>query len=252
MSLAKILAHWLILPPGCLVVALGLACVVAWRTSSRLRHVLAILCLVLFGLSTRPGAALLCRPLESAFPVPAAIEADVLVMLGAGSTGGVPDIDGTGQPSAIMAKNMLAAFRLQRQTGLPLVLSGGEVREGQGCEAAIARRILVGMGIPEERIVVEGASRTTAENARFTGAIMQARGWRRALVVCPALHAARARALFRAEGVDCRIWPSHHRMSQGLSFSPARDLVPSAAQLANSAAALKEYLGLAALELGLR
>lgn len=252
MLAVKFLTHWLLMPPGVFILVLALLTLWTWRRRDAIRWALLAVTLALYAASIRPVAALLCEPLESAVTPPAEIAADVIVVLGAGAISGVPDFGERGQPSGVMAKSLVAALRLHRRSGLPLLVSGGSPYPGRQEEAPVAGRALLDMGVAEDMVVEETASRNTVENARLSKRIMGKRGWRRALVVCAALHVPRARAIFRREGVDCQFWPSHYRCSAGRDFSLMPDLMPSGVELANVAAALKEYAGLLAVKTGLQ
>jgi uncharacterized SAM-binding protein YcdF (DUF218 family) len=61
---------------------------------------------------------------------------------------------------------------------------------------AFARR----HGVAPERVMLVGAAHSTADEARLAAEVMQARGWRRAVVVSSAYHTRRAGFVF------CRVW----------------------------------------------
>ena len=166
--------------------------------------------------------------------------------------GGVPDITDPGQPSGTMAKSMLMTFRLQRMTGLPILVSGGQVFQDTGTEAEIAGREFREMGVAEQELFLEDRSRNTVENARLAKEICSAQGWQRPVLLVVALQAPRTAMIFAREGMDCLVYPTHYRCAAQWHFSPVQDLVPSADCLSDSAAALREYLGIAALKLKLQ
>src|SRR5439155_19340483 len=85
---------------------------------------------------------------------------------------------------------LLQGFRLYRAGKAPLILvSGGEVPmlgKGSETEADAARIILLEWGVPDNAILVEKQSKSTAENARFSREMLAARGIKRALLVTSA------------------------------------------------------------------
>lgn len=93
-----------------------------------------------------------------------------------GASSGTPDIDGEGNLYGSAANRLLTAVRLHRQTGLPILFSGGQVFSDSGNEADIAQRQLLGLGIPEEDILIENQSLNTEQNAVNTAAILQQTG----------------------------------------------------------------------------
>ena len=255
LELLKFCYQW-VLPPGLIILALLVTGIFLLRRRKGGGRVVLIAGLVLWLLSLRGTATLVCAPLESMYTPPAvsditSLGCDVLVMTGAGSVGGVPDVDGTGQPSSIMAKSMLTAFRLQRLTDLPLLVTGGQVRKSDGREGDIALRIFAGMGVEQDKLLTENQSKNTAQNARFTKRLLQEKGFDRVLLVVPALHAPRAARLFEREGVDCVVYPSNYRRSLGWTPTLPTDLMPTADNLNDVSDALREYLALLAMRLGL-
>lgn len=255
LEFVKFATMW-ILPPGLIV--LVLAALTAWFfwRRQRGRWVLALAVAMLWILSLRLTANLLCWPLEKMYPYPdlngpELAQCDVIVLTGAGAEAGVPDFSGIGAPGPIMGKTMLTGVRLQRLTGLPLLVTGGAVFKGDVREADIALRIFKDMGVPEDRLISENQSRNTAENARFTQNMMKERGWNRIALVVAAQHAPRASELFRRQGVDVLVFPSHYRRPLVWELSLWRDLTPTAGNLEDSCTALREYIALLAMKVGL-
>lgn len=88
-----------------------------------------------------------------------------------------------------------------------VVVSGGR-RWGDAVEADVMATELRERGVPGAAIVRERCSLSTAENARFSAAILERRGLRRAAIVTCAWHVPRAVALFRRAGVDVDAIPA--------------------------------------------
>lgn len=64
------------------------------------------------------------------------------------------------------------------------------------------RRLCRELGVPDEALLLEAQSRSTWDNARFTAALLRARGLGRVLLVTDAFHLYRARQHFWLQGVD--------------------------------------------------
>lgn len=122
---------------------------------------------------------------------------DVIVVLG---TRVGPD----GQPSPALARRVARGAALFHE-GLAdrLILCGGLGRHPPA-EAHVMRDLALDGGVPEAAIILEGASRTTLENAVNAAAIMAERGWRDALVVTDALHLPHSLLSFRVVGIRAR------------------------------------------------
>ena len=247
--LVKFIYQWLLPPAGIFLILFGLN-LYGWRHRQRGRVLFSVVLAVFYLLSIRVGADLLVKPLENWTAPPQQIDGDVLLMLGNGSVGGVPDLDGVGQPSGTMAKSMLTTIRLYQQTKLPILISGGTVYADTGTEADIASRQFQQMGVPEHDLYAENRSRNTVENARFAAGICRQQGWQHPILLVVAAQAPRTAMIFEREGLSCEIYPTHYRRTAEWHFNPIIDLIPDAGNLQDSAMALKEYLGIAAIQLG--
>ena len=188
-----------------------------------------------------PTADLLLRPLEARYPLPGALDGDVILVLGSALYAGAPDIDGVGAPSAEACERLLAAARIQRRTGLPIILSGGRVLPHQELMGPVYQRFLKGIGVPANRIILENRSRDTFENARYSWEICRQRGFRRPLVVTHAAHMPRAMFCFRRLNVPATPVPCGFRTWAGKTYHWPAFLPRSYDGLA---AALHEYIGL--------
>lgn len=96
-----------------------------------------------------------------------------------------------------------AALAYADGAGAPtVVVASGGRRWGEAVEADVMAAELVARGVPAGAIVRERCSLSTAENARFSAALLERRGLRRAAIVSCAWHLPRALALFRRAGME--------------------------------------------------
>lgn len=102
----------------------------------------------------------------------------------------------------ILVERVEAAAHLYHAGGAPVVIATGGVTSGSIAEADAIAAALRSRGVPH--VIVERASRTTAENARFTAALLPrgATVW----IVTQPFHGRRAARLFRAAGLSPRVW----------------------------------------------
>lgn len=250
--LVKWLYFWL-LPIGGLVLAFFVLTAYLFWKKARGRWPLLVLTALFYLLSIAPVSDALVHGLENQYAQPALndVTGDVIVILGGGSIAGVADVDGTGQVSGDAANRLLTALRLQKATNLPILFSGGNVFSGNANEAAIEKRLLLSLGVPEEKIFLENQSRNTAENAVFSKKIIDAQGWQHPLLVTSAFHLPRAVYLFRRAGCDVTPYASDYLTDKSINWS-AYTFIPQVFYLNNSCMAVKEYVGLAAARLGLQ
>lgn len=236
---------WLILPPGGIVLFALAAGFLALR---RRNHLIAILAcasgLLLYGLSIRPVADMLLAPLEStALMAPEMTDSPShIVVLGGGSfPARYARDDRLGKASTA---RITTGFILHRETGLPMVLSGGAPLRRDGVpEARVAAELLAGLGVAETALLVEPESRNTWENAARTAALIDSDqvGETTVYLVTSASHLRRAIECFHAFGIiaipvgaDFRAW------ERSYSFW---EFLPHAGTLEDSALALHEYVG---------
>jgi len=242
--------YQMLLPPACIFVLLCILNAYMYRKKAIGRYFLSIILFLFYFLSTRIGADFLSKPLENYYIPPSIIHNnDVILMLGNGSVASVPDVDGTGQPAGTMANSMLTALRIQHKTGLPILVSGGEVYHDMGNEADIALREFSSLGISKNILFAENKSINTFENAKLSRAICNKNGWKHPLLLVVALQAPRTAMIFQKEGIDCTIYPTNFRRAGEWHFQLTLDLLPDATNLADSAASIKEYMGIVTFKL---
>lgn len=120
--------------------------------------------------------------------------ADVIVVLG-------HPANADGSPSPAMQEQVALAATLYCAGLAPALLFTGGAVHNEHVEAQVMAGLAVQEGVPAAAIATETQSRDTVENARYCRQIMQARGWRSAIVVTTPYHARRASRIFRLAGI---------------------------------------------------
>jgi len=233
----------LLLPPFDLILlcALGLLVRARWPRLGAMLSAIALVLLTL--LSTRPGAMLLVAPLEALNPplaAPDAAGAQAIVVLGAGRIRHAPEYGGQDIPSLIALQRLRYAAKLQRETGLPILASGGSPDGSASSEAAIMAQALQQDFVVPVRWLEED-SNDTAENARRSAAILRKAGMQRILLVTDAMHMERAKDAFRRAGLTVIAAPTLFNSADPGTWA---DLFPDSRWLRLSAYAGHEWLGL--------
>jgi uncharacterized SAM-binding protein YcdF (DUF218 family) len=244
--LSKLL--WLALRPGTfalLIALLGLAAV--WRGRRWGRWpILAGLGLYL-ALLLLPLHIWVQMPLEDRFPRPADAppRVDGIVVLGGAveqeltEARGIPALNGA-------AERMTEPVALMRRyPEARLVFTGGQgtLLHGDLTEADVARQLWTDMGVPPERMLFEGASRNTHENAVLTRALAAPRPGETWLLVTSASHMPRSVGVFRRAGWDVVPWPVNYRTGHGFN---AWYNAPLPARLGEFEWGTREWIGLVA------
>jgi uncharacterized SAM-binding protein YcdF (DUF218 family) len=130
----------------------------------------------------------------------ASAESEAAVILGAQVLSG-------GRPSETLRARVWHAAWLYTEREVRLVIPTGGVGEHPPSEAEVAASMLLGAGVPEEAILLEGKARNTRESARLVAAITRRQGIRSVVVVTDPLHCVRTVGAFRAEGVPASASP---------------------------------------------
>ena len=243
----KFIAAWL-LPPGIFIIMSAVLTYVLFkRRAGKVRYLALGLTLSLYLLSTPLGSRLLALPLEQAYKQQEPQTAQLIVVLGGGSVGGVPDGAEQGNLGPVGAARLLTAARLAKQHKLPVLITGGQVFADGANEALLSSRILRDLGVSDEQIIPEQQARTTQENAQFTAQLCREQGYGRVLLVTSALHMPRSKYFFdrylSSQGVALATYPCDYRLNPQAEFS-LRRLVPQQEAFDISCSALHEYVGL--------
>lgn len=237
-----------VLPPGIFILLLAGICIWIWKKQRKASLFLLGITLLLYLSMTSLVSNALIGSLERQYSPPAQLQGDVIVVLGGGATQGTPDIGGLGNVSGAAGNRLITAVQLYRQTGLPIIVSGGQVFSDSGNEADIARRQLVGMGVAAEDIVEENRSLNTEQNAVNTAAIMQQRQWTHPILITSAFHMPRSVMEFERAGLQVDPYPSDYWVSRPGSFYPGK-LSPSSSAMNAVSTAAKEYTGMLAVKI---
>lgn len=238
----KILLSSLLLPPGN-----GLALLVL--ASLRRRKPWA------FGMAMCGGALILLQSLPLVGTAlmgtledragawrPEAAGAQAIVVLGSGLIRPEQAFGGETASERTLVRTRHGA-QLARETGLPVLVSGGRPVHAEQSEAAVMADILereFGVAVRWQ----EGESVDTAGNARLSARMLAPEGITRILLVTQAFHMPRARLLFEAQGFEVIPAPTHFVAKNGRGLE-ATDLIPAASALHYSYYALHEWLGIA-------
>jgi uncharacterized SAM-binding protein YcdF (DUF218 family) len=130
--------------------------------------------------------------------------ADAIVVMGAAQY--------NGRPSRVFAARLDHAVSLYLAGVAPrLVLTGGKAEGDRTTEAAAGRAFAIGLGVPEEDILMEDQSRTTLESIRAVSDLLDASGARNAIFVSDRPHMLRVLRMAADEGVTA--WGSPTRTS---------------------------------------
>ncbi len=209
---------WFLVQPvnlAILLVLCGLALsLVRWRRAGLGLIGLAAFWLVLCVWTS--FGAMLVTPLEERFPRPELPEQVAgIVVLGGGFEGGINLARGGYELNSGGDRYVEAAVLARRFPDARIVISGGSgalMLDGED-DASTALRLMEALGVARERLLLEGNSRNTYENAAFTRDMVSPAPGETWLLVTSAFHVPRSMALFRKAGFAVVPWPVDYRTS---------------------------------------
>jgi uncharacterized SAM-binding protein YcdF (DUF218 family) len=234
----------LLLPPGILILLFTAAFLLVRGVLGRLLLFAALSIFTLMSLS--PVATLLMEPLEPYLALGTQTHipetAQAIVILSAGRITNAPEYSDD-IPDEVSLRRVRYGAMLQRNTGLPLYVSGGKLStEVQPLSELIAEVLRTDYGITVAGI--ESKSQTTWENAEYTAQLLKPLGINHILLVSDAWHLPRAVEAFESTGLTVTPAPTgfvHHAgWQQELTY---RNWLPSARAFQLSYYAIHEHLG---------
>lgn len=230
-----------LLPPLNLLL-IALAGLLLWHKRPRIARILLTASLTLLWLLSTPYVAE--KLLHSLEGEPRAAEtsppvADAIVVLGGGTYFQAPEY-GADTVSGASLQRLRYAARLYRETGKPILVTGGKPLGNTLSEAAQMKRVLE----QEFKVPVqwsEGGSDNTLENARLSYPILKAAGITRIYLVTHAWHMPRSILAFQAAGF--KVIPAPTAYTTGFQ-TDLLAFIPSIDALGESRIFMHEMIGM--------
>jgi uncharacterized SAM-binding protein YcdF (DUF218 family) len=223
----------------------GLAASRRWSFGRRL----AIFGAALMALMTfSPLGSLLLRPLEDRFPRQSQIRTPPkgLIVLGGAVDERISRARGQVAVNDAAERLTEAAALARLYPDALLVFSGGSgsLVDDSIKEAATAHQLWSQLGVAENRMIFEDASRNTYENAVFTQQRLHPSEGEDWLLITSAFHMPRSMGIFRALGMNPTAYPVDYRtFGNSEDFRPPLD---GSLAIRNVEIALREWVGLVA------
>lgn len=234
MYAASKILWWVFEPSNLVLLIFVVGTALLWTRRLRLaRGLVALGTGLMVALAFVPFETLLIEPLENRFPRLTEIPADAvgLICLG-GAVNKIISVE-RDQTTLSGAAERLTYFvaLARRNPELRLVFTGGggSLRRPELTEVPVVKRLFSEIGFDSGRVVYEGRSRNTHENAIFTYDLVKPAPDERWVLITSAAHMPRSVGVFRAAGwnvipypVDYNLDPSRpfllwHGAGQGLS-----------------------------------
>jgi uncharacterized SAM-binding protein YcdF (DUF218 family) len=230
-----------VLPPGGPIVLVALGALLLHRHARTGRALVIVGATVLWLLSLPVVAAALVTLLGGArgLDPAAARQAGAIVILGGGVRVQAAEYGGD-TLGRLSSERTRYGAHLARQTGLPVLVTGGAPEPGVRAEADLMREVLQ----REHGLTVrwmDARARDTRENARHAAELLRAAGIQRVVLVMHGFDVLRAQRLFEAAGLQVDAAPTQVPRWDDLGLG---DFLPSAAALHTSHYATYELVAL--------
>lgn len=213
-SLSKLVGH-LILPVTLVLIMLSAAPLIRWLGLRRLARFLGTVGgLALLVMLFTPLDDWLLSPLEGRFPQmerQAVIDGDFagIIVLGGAEDGRLTRAHGQPAIGSGGERFTEAAILSRLRPDLPVVFTGGSgfYSDPEASGGPVAEALLLDLGVPADRLLIESRSRDTWENATFTRALVGdvvSRPW---ILITSAYHMPRSYGVFTTDGWNMRAYP---------------------------------------------
>lgn len=200
----------------------------------------------LLALAILPLGDLLLQPIENTYPArPHLSQVDGIIVLGGGEDLWASSYWGQIQFNEGGDRFAAGLALARRFPDAPLLFAGGSgaLRDVAGAavsEASVAEQFFLEQGIDRDRLLVEGRSRNTAENARLSFELAAPADGETWVFVTSAFHMPRAMRSFEAAGWQSLVaWPVDYRTAQ-FSDRIGWDLMRN---MQNLQTAIREHVG---------
>lgn len=236
--------------PSGLIIMIGFLGVILGPTrftrSGRRLVTVSVILFVLIGVL--PVGSALMRPLEDRFPPwdTARATPDGIVILGGMIDPDISQARGATELTESAERLLVIGDLARRYPAARIVFTGGYggLFPDHPSEAEFALPVLDSLGVARTRVLLEGRSRTTAENAANTVALVAPKPGERWLLVTSAMHMPRAIGAFRRAGFQVEAYPvDWHTTGQASDYLPSPFFLGG---LARFDAAAHEWEGLLA------
>ncbi len=234
----------LILPPGINIVflLLGYFLINHFRKLAKLMIFISFITLYLF--STNYISRQLAGLVETTAHLPPAISAETdrqaIVILGGGRYVSMREY-GKPVPHSVVLERLRYAMHIQRQTDLPILITGGRVFPTDQSEAEIMNQTLID-DFQFKASWLEEESRNTAQNAENSFEILNKESIDRIYLVTHASHMKRATDIFTNKGFDVIPAPTIF-LSTGTNMPIFMQWLPKSRSLDTSKNILHEMIG---------
>ncbi|MBK7662121.1 MAG: YdcF family protein [Sterolibacteriaceae bacterium] len=244
--LKRVLAA-LVLPPAGPVLLALLGVMLARRLPRLGRRLFWLGMLSSLALATPFVANLLVRSLGDTPPLDLADarRAQAIVVLSGSTNFDAPEYAGDTVGGDTLQRVRYAA-RVAKQTGLPLLTSGGSPEGARPLALTMRDTLERDFGVAVKW--TESASLDTRENARFSKDVLGREKIRRIVLITHVTHMPRARRYFEDAGFEVVAAPTVYSRPSPASWY---EFVPGASAQQISSAALHEWIGLAAARAGI-
>jgi uncharacterized SAM-binding protein YcdF (DUF218 family) len=245
----------LFLYPLGLATTMLLLVLILWKRPRLAKTLVLVTFLLLFIGGNRYVASTVALSLEWQYmPQEVSEPVDAIIILGGGTEPAIPPRQSI-EVNAAGDRVIYGAVLARQFPNARVIVSGGDIDfldTAASTPAADMADLLELLGITPERILIQGSSQNTFEDAQLTCEIIEENGFENVLLVTSATHMPRSMKVFTAAGCPVTAMPTDFSITkavwQRLWHPNAEEffinLIPAYTNLSTLTKSLKEYIGI--------
>ncbi len=226
-----------------------------WKKQRLAKSVVILALVILYLGGNRYLSSAVARSLEWRFPSPdLTLQADAIVILGGGTEPAINPRQSV-EVNAAGDRVIYGAILARQFPRAMVIVSGGDIDFldiAPSTPAQDMASLLALMGIPQDRILLQGNSQNTFEDAQLTCKVIGENGFSRVLLVTSAMHMPRSMMMFEKAGCTVIPAPTDYTITEAAwqhLWHPNIEeffinLVPAYTNLSTLTKSLKEYFGI--------
>ncbi|MEI6093471.1 MAG: YdcF family protein, partial [bacterium] len=168
-----------------------------------------------------------------------ASEYDAIAVLSGGINRGLFE-DSSSKVGEQFLKRIISGLGLYESSKKPMIILGGKVMKDEPAESETAEKILIELGVPKEKIILDVKSRNTYENMTELSKIINKYKFKRVVLVSSAIHMKRSIELAQKMGIPVTPCPSAYLVDKKIHIE---DLLPTQKNMKINAILIYELLG---------
>lgn len=168
-----------------------------------------------------------------------ASEYDAIAILSGGIKRGLFE-DNSSKVGEQFLKRLISGLGLYESSKKPIIILGGKTLKNEPAESETAEKILIELGVPKEKIILDVNSRNTYENMLELSKIINKYKFKKVVLVSSAIHMKRSLDTAKKMNLPVIAYPSAYLVDKKIHIE---DILPSQKNIRINAILIYELLG---------